>query len=229
MDPMEEQFREDCKKFSVGEMSKEQLEERFGLYEKHFGKEKFDEFFLAPPGGEVLNLAEAWAGFDDLKKIFDAEWQNVSSSLRLDNEVFIGKFLVARLKVEHVINQLLFEHFEVTEKETQKEIERLPFPVRLKLLPKKGRLYAGEIRLLYELNEVRNKLVHDLTFNVDEFMRTELSRHLGDKIKGELRQEVLLSILNNALFYLVLETKALKEKKEEVILGNPALMSLLGG
>ncbi|MFN8276694.1 MAG: hypothetical protein U0T84_04380 [Chitinophagales bacterium] len=59
-------------------------------------------------------------------------------------------------------------------------------------------------------------------------MRQELSHHLGKKIKGELRQEVLLSILDNALFYLLLETRALKENKMIIIGENDGLKDLIG-
>lgn len=51
---------------------------------------------------------------------------------------------------------------------------------------------------------------------------------MGKKIKGELRQEVLLSILDNALFYLLLETRALKENKMIIIGENDGLKDLIG-
>jgi len=238
MDPIEEQFREDYKKTVLGEMTGDEFGAKFPFYEQHFGKEKFDEFFHGKSSDITINLAEAWVGFEDLKKIADEEWGNISSVLHLGNDVFIGKFLVARLKVEHVVNQLLFESFPELNNENKEILEKSSFALRLSILPAVGKLYQGYIKLLHELNDIRNKLVHDLRFNLDEYKiedwkrikygEPDLPNHLSPKIRGEVRQEVLLSLLDNALFYLLLETEALKEKKMKIINENQGLKDLLG-
>lgn len=238
MDPIEEQFREDYRKTVIGEMTGNEFGAKFPFYEQHFGKEKFDELFSGKPTDKVLNLLEAWVGFEDLKRIADEEWVNISSSLRLDNDIFIGKFLVARLKVEHVLNRLLFEHYSELDCENKEALEKTSFSFRLSILPKEGKLYRDYIKLLHELNDIRNKLAHDLSFDIDEYKiedwkikkygEPDLPNHLSPNIKGELRQEVLLSLLDNALFYLLLETEALKVNKMDIISKNQELKDWFG-
>lgn len=224
-DPMEEKFREDYKKTVLGEMKAEEFEIKLAEYEAYFGKEKLEELLYGDKDQEEFDMMGSWEGFDELEKIVEEERRNIDSGVP-DNEEFLGKFLVAWLTVEYAVNKLLFEQDDITSPRIQQMIESLPFAKRIKSLPR-NRTYSRVIGLLFELKNIRNAIAHTLRFSLDEItIGKELKYHLGKDVKGKTREEVIIALLYLIEFYLLLETKALKSKKDEIVLKYPVLKDL---
>lgn len=158
--------------------------------------------------------------------------QILKSVMRADEEV-IGKFLVAHLKIEYIINMLLRENMRETDKKSNGAVEYVDYIDRIKLLPTEGKAYTRVINLIHELRKLRNKLAHKIYFDFDSHHSPEIDKYLNpyfnETKQGKTKIENIIDVINYVCFLLLLETNEMKETKQKIIHDNPQLRLLLFG
>ncbi len=216
MEPLQKLLLDDMKKFSVGEISPQEMGKKMKYYEEQLGKEKYEEI-VNPKGEETFDLIGLFTATQELDELALKELPGLHEKIKLKDEGFVGKFLIARLKLEHLVTKLIYEGCDQNLSITENGIAELSFFERLKQLPTEGRLYRNYVPALFSLNKFRNELVHNPGFDIDGFNPGALLFYMGKQIGGEQRQEVILSIMENATKYMLLETKAMQSKKNEIL------------
>lgn len=94
------------------------------------------------------------------------------------------QILVLQLYVEHYVNEIVIEQVKESAKEEIKE--HLTIPQKLRILKNLGTINDDIESVLLNLNKIRNVLVHNLIFSVEEINKKLESVNLGFKYAWSL-------------------------------------------
>ncbi len=101
----------------------------------------------------------------------------------------IGKIMLCHLVIENLINKILIHYLGFSENHFG-DI-RLTFSQKIKLLPAAGKFYKLVIPGIIELNSVRNKIAHQLSYDVSMIPLTAVNKYLK---KAEQKNLETLSV-----------------------------------
>ena len=118
---------------------------------------------------------------------FFSSWQkNTRENKKMleTNHDHVGKIMTYHLIIENMINKTLMHHFKYDEKKFQ-DI-KLNFAQKQKLLPIAGKIYELTIPIIAEVNMVRNKIAHNLGYDLQTLKTPEIDHYLSNSEKGDI-------------------------------------------
>ena len=132
MDDLQKLLLEDLQKCAVGEISNEEMESKMEYYKAQLGDEKYNEVVNPSLNEEPFDALGLFMVTQELDELAQKELPGLEEVIKMKNEAFVGKFLINRLKLEHLVTKLIYERYGGELSLTERDINGLKFFQRLK-------------------------------------------------------------------------------------------------
>ncbi len=182
---------------------------------------------------ELMNeedvLRDMTLGGQEMILALGDQQRRLNDDLKPANPEFVNKLLIAHLRLEHLIDQILLGNFKVCDDENLLAQAKLSFWNKVKLLPSKQGIYPQIIPFLLEINRLRNCFVHNLKYDLNDFKSEIFSDFFKrEKISGvDQKMEAILKYITNIEWIMVSQTPSYQMKMEEIERKFPRLALVL--
>lgn len=175
------------------------------------------------------NAAMVYAAIMQLNQISETEQRKLSDLLTPNEPREIGEFLLAHLRLEHIIDKIIDEHAKATNVIKPPDKIAYNFADKVRALPPNILLDQVTINAIKGINTLRNKYVHNIQFDITTFEHDGITRAIRNQLPATAKERytTIMNLVSRIEGILLLQVPSLSPELAKIFDQYPAMKILL--